>query len=84
MGGSYGVSKHGVLALAVQAELEQQGANVRAGVLCPGFVDTQILRPSAIVRVPSKVKSILVTQFEAAKAMLASEAQKLPSMCFRR
>ena len=44
MGGSYGVSKHGVLALteSVQSDLEQRGANIRAGVLCPGFVDTQI------------------------------------------
>ena len=37
MGGSYGVSKHGVLALTegVQSDLEQRGANIQAGVLCP-------------------------------------------------
>ena len=44
LGGSYGVSKHGVLALTegMQSDLEQRGANIHAGVLCPGFVDTQI------------------------------------------
>jgi NAD(P)-dependent dehydrogenase (short-subunit alcohol dehydrogenase family) len=75
MGGSYGVSKHGVLALTegVQTELEQQGANVRAGVLCPGFVDTQIFaaernRPGAE---QGQVNSD-DPQFEAAKAMLAN------------
>ena len=43
-GGTDGVSKHGVPALprGMQSDLEQRGANIHAGVLCPGFVDTQI------------------------------------------
>ena len=75
MGGSYGVSKHGVLALTegVQVELEQRGAKLRAGVLCPGFVDTQIFaaernRPGAET---SQIDSD-DPQLAAAKAMLAN------------
>ncbi|MEM8766360.1 MAG: SDR family NAD(P)-dependent oxidoreductase [Pseudomonadota bacterium] len=43
-GGTYGVSKHGVLALTegLQRDFEERGANIRAAVLCPGFVNTNI------------------------------------------
>jgi len=43
-GGTYGVSKHGVLALTegLQRDFADRGANVNASVLCPGFVDTKI------------------------------------------
>ena len=43
-GGSYGVSKHAVLALTegLQNDLTARGANIRASVLCPGFVNTRI------------------------------------------
>lgn len=43
-GGTYGVSKHGVLALTegLQRDLNERGANIRASVLCPGFVNTNI------------------------------------------
>ena len=75
MGGSYGVSKHGVLALTegVQSDLEQRGANIRAGVLCPGFVDTQIFaaernRPGAEQNHTDPDDP----QYEAVKAMLAN------------
>ena len=51
----YGVSKAGVVALteSLQLELEQRGAAVRASVLCPGIVRTNILdsyrnRPEAL------------------------------------
>lgn len=43
-GGTYGVSKHGVLALTegLQRDLNDRGANIHASVLCPGFVNTNI------------------------------------------
>ncbi len=43
-GGSYGVSKHGVLALTegLQSDLAARNLNVNASVLCPGFVRTAI------------------------------------------
>ncbi len=43
-GGTYGVSKHGVLALTegLQRDFDERGANIRAAVLCPGFVNTNI------------------------------------------
>ncbi len=51
----YGVSKAGVVALseALYLELERRGAPVRASVLCPGIVNTNILdsgrnRPEAL------------------------------------
>ncbi len=75
MGGSYGVSKHGVLALteSVQSDLEQRGANINAGVLCPGFVDTEIFtaernRPGA----EQAQADADDPGFQAAKAMLAN------------
>jgi NAD(P)-dependent dehydrogenase (short-subunit alcohol dehydrogenase family) len=45
-GGTYGVSKHAVLALTegLQRELSDRGANINASVLCPGFVNTNIHR----------------------------------------
>lgn len=44
-GGPYGVSKHGVLALTegLASDLAANNANIGASVLCPGFVDTNIL-----------------------------------------
>jgi NAD(P)-dependent dehydrogenase (short-subunit alcohol dehydrogenase family) len=43
-GGNYGVSKHAVLAFTegLQRDLIAHDTNIRASVLCPGFVDTQI------------------------------------------
>jgi NAD(P)-dependent dehydrogenase (short-subunit alcohol dehydrogenase family) len=43
-GGTYGVSKHGVLALTegLQRDFADRGANINASVLCPGFVNTNI------------------------------------------
>ena len=43
-GGTYGVSKHGVLSLSetLYRDLKARGAQVSASVLCPGFVNTQI------------------------------------------
>tara|TARA_B100001113_G_C21061801_1_gene601549 strand:+ start:356 stop:1243 length:888 start_codon:yes stop_codon:yes gene_type:complete len=42
--GTYGVSKHAVLALteALNRDLLARNANISASVLCPGFVDTNI------------------------------------------
>ncbi|MCZ6504238.1 MAG: SDR family NAD(P)-dependent oxidoreductase [Gammaproteobacteria bacterium] len=54
-GGPYGVSKHGVLALTegLARDLKANNANIGASVLCPGFVNTNILnaernRPDAL------------------------------------
>ncbi len=43
-GGTYGVSKHGVLALTetLHRDLQARGAKIGASVLCPGFVNTNI------------------------------------------
>jgi NAD(P)-dependent dehydrogenase (short-subunit alcohol dehydrogenase family) len=43
-GGTYGVSKHAVLALTegLARDLRERGANIQASVLCPGMVDTNI------------------------------------------
>jgi len=53
-GGTYGVSKHGVLSLTetLHQNLTMQGAKIGASVLCPGFVNTNIfdhvrMRPEA-------------------------------------
>lgn len=45
-GGTYGVSKHAVLALTegLQRDFADRGANINASVLCPGFVNTNIHR----------------------------------------
>ena len=42
--GTYGVSKHAVLALteALNRDLQERDVNIGASVLCPGFVDTNI------------------------------------------
>ncbi len=46
----YGVTKFGVVALSehVYLELKRSGAAVSASVLCPGYVDTNILKNSEI------------------------------------
>lgn len=43
-GGTYGVSKHAVLALTegLQRDFAERGVNINASVLCPGFVNTNI------------------------------------------
>ncbi len=43
-GGTYGVSKHGVLVLseALYRDLKDRGAAIGASVLCPGWVNTRI------------------------------------------
>ena len=43
-GGTYGVSKHGVLSLTetLHRDLTLRGAKIGASVLCPGFVNTNI------------------------------------------
>lgn len=54
-GGSYGVSKHGVLALTetLHNDLKARGGAIGCSVLCPGFVNTRIFaaernRPPAL------------------------------------
>ena len=54
-GGSYGVSKHGVLALTetLHSDLKARGSAIGCSVLCPGFVNTRIFaaernRPPAL------------------------------------
>jgi NAD(P)-dependent dehydrogenase (short-subunit alcohol dehydrogenase family) len=57
MMGAYNVAKHGVVALmaAVERELRARKSNVRASVLCPGPVNTNISRHSVEYR-PGKAK----------------------------
>ena len=45
-GGTYGVSKHAVLALTetLYNDLKARGAALSASVLCPGFVSTRIAK----------------------------------------
>jgi len=58
-GGTYGVSKHGVLSLTetLHQNLTMQGAKIGASVLCPGFVNTNIFdaernRPKELAAAP--------------------------------
>ncbi|MGE4606648.1 MAG: SDR family NAD(P)-dependent oxidoreductase [Myxococcota bacterium] len=60
-GGSYGVSKHAVVALSESlfAELAQLGPKIGVSVLCPGWVNTRIIesernRPEAPREVPGE------------------------------
>ena len=57
MMGAYNVAKHGVLALMVTLERELRGrkSNIRASVLCPGPINTNISRNSVKNR-PSRAK----------------------------
>jgi len=78
-GGTYGVSKHGVLSLTetLYNDLQMRNAKISASVLCPGFVDTSIFdaernRP-ADLQVADKTTNNSVT--EAARAMLAQGKQ---------
>jgi len=74
-GGTYGVSKHGVLVLTetLYNDLKSRGAAVSASVLCPGFVNTQIFaaernRPAELKRGDSAAPDEVVNM---AQAMLA-------------
>ena len=57
MMGAYNVAKHGVVALmaSTERELRAKGSNVRASVLCPGPINTNISRHSVEYR-PSRSK----------------------------
>ncbi len=57
MMGAYNVAKHGVVALmaAVERELRAKKTNVRASVLCPGPINTNISRNSVTLR-PGQAK----------------------------
>ena len=75
-GGTYGVSKHGVLALSegLHRDLKARNANIGASVLCPGFVNTQIF--DAERNRPPELKSTAAPELvagmrEMGKAMLA-------------
>jgi NAD(P)-dependent dehydrogenase (short-subunit alcohol dehydrogenase family) len=75
-GGTYGVSKHGVLALSegLHRDLKARNANIGASVLCPGFVNTQIF--DAERNRPPELKStaspeLVAGMREMGKAMLA-------------
>jgi len=74
-GGSYGVSKHGVLCLTetLYNDLKARDAKVSASVLCPGFVNTNIFdaernRPRDLA---SAVNPIPNEQMQVARGMLA-------------
>ena len=57
--GTYKVSKHGVVTLSetLYHELMQRHANVKVSVLCPGFVDTNLMDTSARTRPTTRPKN---------------------------
>ena len=74
-GGTYGVSKHGVLSLTetLLRDLRARGAKIGASVLCPGFVNTQIIdaernRPKELAAGGSAVAPAML---DIGRAMLA-------------
>jgi len=77
-GGSYGVSKHAVVALSESlfAELAQLGPNIGVSVLCPGWVNTRIIesernRPEA----PREVSGEQAPQAEAMRKIVTDLIQ---------
>src|SRR5262245_17919625 len=57
--GVYKVSKHGVVTLSetLHHELAQRHANVKVSVLCPGFVDTNLMYTSGRTRPTTRPKN---------------------------
>jgi len=57
--GAYKVSKHGVVTLSetLYHELMQRNTNVRVSVLCPGYVDTNLMDTSARNQPTSRAKT---------------------------
>ena len=79
-GGTYGVSKHGVLSLTetLHQNLQMQGARIGASVLCPGFVNTNIFdaernRPKELSAGASAANNAGMA--EVGRAMLAAGKQ---------
>jgi NAD(P)-dependent dehydrogenase (short-subunit alcohol dehydrogenase family) len=77
-GGTYGISKHGVLALSegLLRDLKARNAMISASVLCPGFVNTQIFdaernRPAELASGTPSIPGML----ELGKALLAQGKQ---------
>ncbi|HTK99436.1 MAG TPA: SDR family NAD(P)-dependent oxidoreductase [Pseudomonadales bacterium] len=80
-GGTYGVSKHGVLSLTetLHQNLTMMGAKIGASVLCPGFVNTNIFdaerhRPKELSSAASGAQPSPEMQ-EMGRAMLAAGKQ---------
>lgn len=78
-GGSYGVSKHGVLSLSesLVRDLKARNANISASVLCPGFVNTQIFdaernRPTELTEKSAPAEDAAMA---GARALLAAGKQ---------
>ena len=78
-GGTYGVSKHGVLVLTetLQRDLQARGARIGASVLCPGFVNTNIFdaernRPKELSSAPG---AAMPGMAEMGRAMLSQGKQ---------
>jgi NAD(P)-dependent dehydrogenase (short-subunit alcohol dehydrogenase family) len=76
-GGTYGISKHAVLALSegLHRDLKTRNANISASVLCPGFVNTQIFdaernRPAEL-KASSESPEFTEGMREMGRAMLA-------------
>jgi NAD(P)-dependent dehydrogenase (short-subunit alcohol dehydrogenase family) len=48
--GAYAASKHGVVGLTQTVALEYAKQGIRANILCPGSMDTQLIQPMLLTR----------------------------------
>ena len=81
MMGAYNVAKHGVVALmaSLERELRAKKSNVRASVLCPGPINTDISRHSVEYRPgQSKPKADGASQGKMAKSIQETLEQGMP------
>ncbi len=76
-GGSYGVSKHGVLVVSEAMYRDLAGSNVGVSVLCPGWVNTQIARAER--NRPGNLKSAHNPDGQALDVESALQAGRQPS-----
>ena len=58
MGSSYSTAKHGVLGLTKTAAIEYGSLNIRVNAVCPGFIETPILKdvPEKILEYSTKLR----------------------------
>jgi NAD(P)-dependent dehydrogenase (short-subunit alcohol dehydrogenase family) len=89
-GGTYGVSKHSVLALSetLHRDLEARGAKIGASILCPGFVNTQIFgaernRPAELGRMDPASYAEALKMGNAMLAQHGKSPEEIAEVVFR-